>query len=198
MVLRGKRGQGVGQTRTGTGSYSFIIRSIFGMTCLIVALAAPVHPVLPAEPAPRSINDLVKIMDIQIPGWQREGDPRVVPVMQEENIMVTLIIDIFRSDTQVIKIYLVIPAKRTVAETMARVAKEDAKPVQIKGFAAIKVAPPITPYEQYDSSLSINVADRFVVTILGEEVLNPDTLIKVADLIDLKKLAAMPQDLTKK
>ncbi|MGB8990905.1 MAG: hypothetical protein WCD80_02505 [Desulfobaccales bacterium] len=165
---------------------------------MIVALAATVHPVLPAEPAVRSINDLVKILDIQIPGWQREGDPKVVPVMQKENIMVTLIIDIFRSDMQVIKIYLVIPAKQTVAETMARVAKEDAKPVQVKGFAAIKVAPPITPYEKYDSSLSINVADRFVVTILGEEVLNPDTLLKVADLIDLKKLAAMPQDLTKK
>lgn len=198
MVLRGKRGQGVGQTRTGTGSYSFIIRSIFGMACLIVALAAPVHPVLPAEPAPRSINDLVKIMDIQIPGWQRLGDPRVVPVMHKENIMVTLIIDNFQSDTQTIRINLVIPGKATVAEIMAKAGKEYVQPVQIKGFAAIKVAPPITPYESYDSSLSINVADHFVVTILGEEVLNPDTLIKVADLIDLQKLAAMPQGLNKK
>ena len=192
MVLREKRGQGIGQTRTGTRYYLFIIRSIFGMACLIVALAATVHPALPAEPGPRSINDLVKIVDIQIPGWQREGDPKVAPIMQKEDIMVTLITVRFQSDMQLITIYLVIPAKQTVAGTMARVGKEYAKPVQIKGFAAIIVAPPITEYEKHDSSLSINVADRFVVTILGEEVMNPDTLIKVADLIDLKKLAAMP------
>lgn len=193
MVINAKGGTNVGPTRTGI---TCKLWSILGIACLIVALASTVQAAPPAAPEPRPINDLVKFLDIQIPGWQRLGDPKVVPIVKEKTL-VTFITVHFRSGMKRLQLIIGIPGKDTVAQIMEKIPKEDAQDTQVQGFPAIKVVPPLSPYDDYNSSLHVNVAGRYVVAIIGKEVLDPDTLFKVADLIDLKKLAALPA-LTKK
>ncbi|MEJ2671846.1 MAG: hypothetical protein P8168_06520 [Deltaproteobacteria bacterium] len=122
MVINAKGGTNVGPTRTGI---TCKLWSILGIACLIVALASTVQAAPPAAPEPRPINDLVKFLDIQIPGWQRLGDPKVVPIVKEKTL-VTFITVHFRSGMKRLQLIIGIPGKDTVAQIMEKIPKEDA------------------------------------------------------------------------
>jgi hypothetical protein len=141
---------------------------------------------------PRSLSDIVKIMDIQIPGWQRQGDPAVNPVIKDGETKAIVITTRFRSGEQALKINLTTADKTGISKIIANASKEHARPLQIKGFQAFQVSPPVSAFDEYENNLNIIVADRFVINIQGQEVLDNEVLVKVADLLDLKKLAALP------
>jgi hypothetical protein len=142
---------------------------------------------------PRSLDEYLKIMDVQIPGWQQQGKPVVTPIVRNNETFAVTINSIFRSKGQIIKMKLIIPEKETVPTIMSRISKEHARQLQVGGFDAINDAPPINPFEEYKNSLYINVADRYVLLLEGTEVLDGQTLVTAAEALGLKKLATLPK-----
>lgn len=161
--------------------------------CLIWSLGGT--SISPAESTnqsgPRSATELASIMNIQIPGWQRVQNPVVTPVLKEGETEALIITVRFHSELKTLTVTLINPVQYSVARIISKVPKENAQNIRIKGFDAIKVSPPFSPYNDYENSLTINVADRYAVIITGREVIDFETLLNVANLINLKKLATI-------
>ena len=144
-----------------------------------------------------SLNEHIKIMDFQIPGWRRQGEPAVIPVVKANETYAVHIDTEFTSGMQKIKVRLVIPKKENVYKIMGGIDMEHARQVQVNGFEAIEIVPPSSAYEEYKNLLYINVAGRYVVLLYGTEIFDPTTLITAAKAMDLKKLATLPNELQK-
>jgi hypothetical protein len=187
-VLR-KLGVGVRQNRQEKSINFFCL---LWLVWIILATATTAQGKESDKGEPRSLDEYVKFMEFQIPGWQQQVKPYVKPVVKNDETTVITINTIFQSGMQKLEIKLIIPEKENVATMMGRVPKEDARPVQVDGFDAVQIAPPPNPFGEYHNSLNINVADRFVVVLDGTEILDPQTLINAAKAINLKKLAALP------
>lgn len=144
-----------------------------------------------------SLNEHIKIMDFQIPGWRRQGEPATIPVVKANEMFAVDIDTEFNSGMQRIKVRLVIPKKENVYKIMGEIPLENARQVKVNGFEAIEIVPPSSAYEEYKNLLYVNVAGRYVVFLEGIEIFDPATLITAAKAMDLKKLATLPNELQK-
>ncbi len=166
---------------------------ILGLGWIILAAVTIAQGTAADQDEFRSLDEHVKIMDFQIPGWQQKEKPVVRPIVKNNETEVTIITTWFWSGMRTINVELIIPGRDNVYKIMTDVPKEDAKQLRVDGFGAIQIAPPSNPFTEYKSVLYINVADRYVVRLEGTEVLEPETLINAAKAIDLKKLATLPR-----
>lgn len=157
---------------------------------LTSALARPL-----TESEMNLVNEIKKIFDIQVPGWNRDGGPSVRPSFKDDNLEGITTDVTFKSGGQAIIFQLSYPNKkeadRLIINYLKNISKEYAQKKQINGFEAILITPPVNQYETNISRLCINVANRFLLEIMGEEIMDPQTLIKAANWIDMKKLATL-------
>ncbi|MDD5640189.1 MAG: hypothetical protein PHX53_00965 [Syntrophales bacterium] len=172
----------------------------FTIICWLLILKLPAQAGPFAQIKPQYVEELTKILSIQIPGWQRDGDPTGLTMKDEDKIQ-TLAKVKFHSGGQLIK-YFEIKIEdngEKGSEQMEQIAeakctKKYMTKTQFMGFPALQLAPPEdSQFSQYGvvSSLFINVADKYLVTVNGNEFVDLDTLKAVANHFDLKKLAAL-------
>jgi hypothetical protein len=166
---------------------------ILGLSWIILAAATTAQGNASTQADSRSLDEYIKIMDFQIPGWQQLDKPAVQPLVKNNQTAAISINTRFRSGVSTLLIQLIIPENENVYRLLAKAPKEDAKQIQVDGFGAIQIAPPPSPFEEYTSALYINVADRYIIILDGREVLDPGTMVNAAKAIDLKKLAALPR-----
>jgi hypothetical protein len=170
-----------------------------GLVLLILGLSLlllPSQPIILAKSStpsePRSINELVSTLDIQIQGWQRLGNPKASPVMdKDDQVRFRVDVKFTRENIQTITITLANYQEGIIDKLMAKVSKEHSQTVHIKDFEAIKVTSPPSIYEEYVNSLYIKVSDQSMLIIIGKEIMDFEELVKVANMIDLKKLAEL-------
>lgn len=176
-----------------------LINNRVGLFLLILGLALLLLPPVPfilAKPTtpsePRSINELVNTLDIQIPGWQRLGNPKANPIVDKDNeVGFKVEVKFVRQKIQAINITLANYPKEMVDKLLTKFSKEETQTMDIKGFEAIKVSSQPSIYKDYLNILYIKVSDKGVLIINGRELLDFDQLIKVANMIDLNKLAEL-------
>jgi len=147
----------------------------------------------PTQSVPRSANDLVKILDIQIPGWKRVGNPTINPIIEKkEQIALQIIVGFTKQGIEALDIDLMDAKKDTLDKVLAKIPRGDAEPIQVKGFEGIKLSSSPSVYEEnYKSRLYIKVSDQCLVIINGTEIMDFDVLLKAANLLDLQKLATL-------
>jgi hypothetical protein len=165
---------------------------LFLLAPMTTTLARPL-----TQPEMNFSNELNHILDIQIPGWDRKTNPCVKPNFKDDDLEGITADVSFQSMGRNIMIYLSYPnkkeAERLIINYFNKISKENAQKMKIKGFDAAIVTPPMNQYESYIPKLYINVANRFLIEIMGEEIMDSETLVKAANMIDLKKLATLPK-----
>lgn len=181
-----------------------------GMQAVLIfffgAIAWVLLPSLPAqgEPftliKPQYVQDLTRILHIQIPGWQQEAEPTGVTMKEDDKVQTSVQVK-FRSGGQLIKSFTIkiedngekaSEQMEEIAE--AKCSKQYITKIIFKGFPALQLTPPednqFGPYGVV-STLFINVADKYLVIIKGNELVDLEVLKAAASYIDLKKLAAL-------
>jgi hypothetical protein len=161
--------------------------TLVGLAWIIFGLAAPVW----AEVV--NFKELLPFVDINLPGWTMEGKPSGATLKQGK-VMVSEARISFRAGDQTLEVIIMDFLGKTIPfltgqQLQLESSEETARATEVQGFKAFEVF----RHQDKQGELNISVADRFWVKIDGEGIDNLEVLKKIAQQMDLKKLANLAQ-----
>jgi hypothetical protein len=174
-----------GKGRSGTLAKA-AIWGLGGLGLVLVALM----PVRAAELV--HFKELMQFAELKIPGWQMEGKPSGT-TMKHEGMKMSEVKANYRSGDKTLEIQILdfwgqtIPRLGMPVQLEIESSEESMRTTQIEGHKALETYKP----QEKHGELSISVADRFWVRIVGQGIDNVEPLKAVAQQMDLKKLAAL-------
>jgi hypothetical protein len=135
--------------------------------------------------------ELLPFVDLKIPGWTMEGQP-CGTTSQQGKVMVSEARVSFKAGDQTLEIVIMDFLGKTMPfltgqQVLMECSEETARLTEVQGFKAFVTF----RLQERQGELNISVADRFWVKIDGEGIDNLEVLAKVAQKMDLKKLAAL-------
>ena len=158
---------------------------LLGLSCIIFSLTVPAG----AEVV--NFNKLLPFVDIKIPGWTMEGTP-CGTTLKQGKVMVSEARIAFKAGDQTLEIVIMDFLGKTMPFLTGQPlpmesSEEIVRSTEVQGFEAFAT------FRRQDKQgeLNISVADRFWVKIDGEGIDNLEVLTKVAQTMDLKKLATL-------
>ena len=168
---------------------------MIGLTSLFLVPPSPTEARTPTQSETKFANQLSSILDIQIPEWERLASPGAGPRFKHDILTAfTAVVNFRKSNIQNMSVEIIYPLEsgaQVINKRMDASLREYGKKVIIQGFEAVTLSPPPNQYEVHSDSLYINVANRYIVILSGEELTDPKILESTAKLIDLKKLAGL-------
>jgi hypothetical protein len=156
-----------------------------GLSWLIIGLVAPVWAGVV------NFTELLPFVDMNIPGWTMEGRP-CGTTLQQGKVMVSEARVSFKASDRTLEIIIMDFLGKTMPfltgqQVLMDTSEETARPTEVQGFKAFESF----RLQEKQGELNISVADRFWVKIDAEGIDNPEILTKVAQKMDLKKLATL-------
>jgi hypothetical protein len=147
--------------------------------------------VMPAGAEVVNFKELLPFVDINIPGWTMEGKP-CGATLQQGKVMVSEARVSFRAGDQTLEVIIMDFQGKTIPfltgqQLQIESAEETVRFTEVLGFKATETF----RHQDKQGELNISVADRFWVKIDGEGIENLEVLKKVAQQMDLKKLATL-------
>jgi hypothetical protein len=161
------------------------LATLVGWSWIIFGLVVPVW----AEVV--NFKELLPFVDMKIPGWTMEGKPSGT-TLKQGNVMVSEARVSFRAGDQTLEIVImdflgkIIPFL-AAQQLQMESSEETLRTTEVQGFKAIETF----RHQEKQGELNISVADRFWVKLDGEGIDNLEVLKKVAQQMDLKKLATL-------
>jgi len=161
------------------------LATLFGLSWIIISLVAPVG----AEVV--NFKELLPFVDITIPGWTMEGRPSGATLKQGK-VMVSEARVSFKAADKTLEVIIMDFLGKTIPFLMGQQlhlesSEETAHTTEVQGFKAFETF----RHQEKQGELNISVSDRFWVKIDGEGIENLEVLKKVAQQMDLKKLATL-------
>jgi hypothetical protein len=161
------------------------LAALFGLSWIIIGLAAPVWAGVV------DFNKLLPFVEMNIPGWTMEGRP-CGTTLKQGKVMVSEVRVSFKAGDQTLEIIIMDFLGKTMPfltgqQVPMDSGDETARPTEVQGFKAFETF----RLQEKQGELNIGVADRFWVKIDGEGIDNLEVLTKVAQKMDLKKLATL-------
>lgn len=158
---------------------------VLGLSWIIFGLAGPAG----AEVV--NYKELLPFVDIKIPGWTMQGKPSGTTLKQGK-VMLSEARVSFRAGDQTLEVIIMDFLGKTIPfltgqHLQMESSEETMRTTEVQGFKAFE----IFHLQDRQGELSISVADRFWVKLDGEGIDNLEVLTKVAQQMDLKKLAAL-------
>jgi hypothetical protein len=156
---------------------------LLGLSWIIFGLVGPAG----AEVV--DFKELLPFVDIKIPGWTMEGKPGGSTLKQGQ-VMLSETRVSFKAGDQTLEIIIMDFLGKTIPfltgqQVQMESTEEIVRTGEVEGFKALETL----RYQEKQGELNISVADRFWVKIDGEGIDNLEVLRKVAQQMDLKKLA---------
>jgi hypothetical protein len=158
---------------------------LLGVSWIIFGLAGPawadvVH-----------FKELLPLVDITIPGWTMEGKPSGATLKQGQ-VMVSEARVSFRAGDRTMEVIIMDFLGKTIPfltgqQLQMETSEETVCTTEVQGFKAFETF----RHQDRQGELNISVADRFWVKIDADGIDNLEVLKKVAQQIDLKKLATL-------
>ena len=138
-----------------------------------------------------NFKELLPFVDLKIPGWTMEGKPSGT-TLKQGNVMVSEARVSFRAKDQTLEVVIMDFMGKTIPFLTGQhlemeSSEETVRTTEVQGFKALETL----RHRERQGELSISVADRFWVKIDAEGIDNLEVLKKVAQQMDLKKLAAL-------
>jgi hypothetical protein len=138
-----------------------------------------------------NFKELLPFVTITIPGWTMEGSP-CGTTFKQGNVMVSEARIAFKSGDQTLEVVIMDFLGKTVPfltgqPLQMESSEEIVRTTQVQGFKALATF----RQQERQGELNISVAERFWVKIDGEGIENLEVLTKVAQTMDLKKLATL-------
>jgi hypothetical protein len=158
---------------------------LLGLSWIIFGL------VMPAGAEVVNFKELLPFVDLNIPGWTMEGKP-CGATLQQGKVMVSEARVSFRAGDQTLEVIIMDFQGKTIPfltgqQLQIESAEETVRFTEVLGFKASETF----RHQDKQGELNISVADRFWVKIDGEGIENLEVLKKVAQQMDLKKLATL-------
>ena len=138
-----------------------------------------------------NFQELLPLVDIKIPAWNMEGKPSGATLKQGQVIVSEARVS-FRAGDQTLEITVMDFLGKSIPflngqHLEMESSEETVRTTEVKGFKAMETF----RHQDRQGELNISVADRFWVKIDGDGIDNLEVLRKVAQQMDLKKLAAL-------
>jgi hypothetical protein len=161
------------------------LATLCGLAWIIIGLVGPVWAGVV------NCKELLPFVEMEIPGWTMEGRP-CGATLQQGKVMVSEARVSFKAGDQTLEIIIMDFLGKTMPFLTGQQlpmdsGEETARPTEVQGFNAFETF----RLHEKQGELNINVADRFWVKIDGEGIDNLEVLTKVAQKMDLKKLATL-------
>jgi len=161
------------------------LATLLGLLWIIFGLVGPVS----AEVV--NFKELLPFVDITIPGWTMEGKP-CGNTLKQGQVMLSETRVSFKAGDQTLEIIIMDFLGKTIPfltgqQLQMESTEETVRITEVQGFKAFETF----RHQDKQGELNISVADRFWVKIDGEGVDNLEVLEKVAQQMDLKKLATL-------
>jgi hypothetical protein len=161
------------------------LATMLGLLWIIIGLVAPVWAGVV------NFTELLPYVDMNIPGWTMEGRP-CGTTLQQGKVMVSEARVSFKAGNQTLEIIIMDFLGKTIPfltgqQVLMDTGEETAHSTEVQGFKAFATF----RLQEKQGELNISVADRFWVKIDAEGIDNPEILTKVAQKMDLKKLATL-------
>jgi hypothetical protein len=158
---------------------------LLGLSWIIFGLAGPAG----AEVV--NFKELLPFVDIKIPGWTMQGKPSGTTLKQGK-VMLSEARVSFRAGDQTLEVIIMDFQGKTIPfltgqHLQMESSEETVRTTEVQGFKAFEAF----HLQDRQGELNISVADRFWVKLDGEGIDNLEVLTKVAQQMDLKKLAAL-------
>ncbi len=161
------------------------LATLLGLSWIIFSLTSP------AWAGVVNCKELFPFVDIAFPGWTREGKVCGTTVKQGK-VMISEARISFKAGDQTLEVVIMdflgksIPFLTGLQVEMES-SEEIVRTTAVQGFKAVATF----RNQERQGELNISVADRFWVKINGEGIENLEVLTKVAEAMDLKKLATL-------
>jgi hypothetical protein len=138
-----------------------------------------------------NFKELLPFVDLKIPGWAMEGKPSGT-TLKQGNVMVSEARVSFRAGDQTLEIIIMDFLGKSIPfltgqHLQMESSEETVRTLEVQGFKAFETF----RHQDKQGELNISVADRFWVKLDGEAIDNLEVLQKVAQQLDLKKLATL-------
>ena len=161
------------------------LATLLGLSWIIIGLVGPVWAGVV------NFTELLPFVDIKIPGWTMEGQP-CGATLKQGKVMVSEVRVSFKAGDQTLEIIIMDFLGKTIPfltgeQVQLESGEETARNTEVQGFKAFETF----RLQVKQGELNISVADRFWVKIDGEGIDNLEVLTKVAQKMDLKKLATL-------
>jgi hypothetical protein len=163
----------------------FRLAMLIALSSIIFGLARP------AGAGVVNFKELLPFVDIKVPGWTMQGQPRGATLKQGK-VMLSEARVSFRAGDQTLEIIIMDFLGQTIPflngqHVQMECSEETVRTTEVQGFKA--VATFRHPDRQGD--LNISVADRFWVKLDGDGIDDLEVLTNIAKRMDLKKLATL-------
>jgi hypothetical protein len=147
--------------------------------------------VAPAGAEVVNFKELLPFVDLKIPGWAMQGKP-CGTTLKQGNVMVSEARGSFKAGDQTLEIIIMDFLGKSIPfltgqQVQMENTEEIVRTTSLEGFKALETF----RHQEKQGELNISVADRFWVKLDGEGIENPEVLRKVAQQMDLKKLATL-------
>jgi hypothetical protein len=161
------------------------LATLLGLSWIIFSLVGPAW----AEVV--NFKELLPYVDIKIPGWTMEGKPSGT-TLKQGNVMISEARVSFKAGDQTLEVVIMDFLGKTIPfltgeQLQMESSEEIVRTTEVEGFKAFATF----RHRERQGELNISVADRFWVKIDGEGIDNLEVLTKVAQMMDLKKLATL-------
>jgi hypothetical protein len=161
------------------------LATLCGLSWIIISL------VVPAGAEVVNFKELLPFVDLKIPGWTMEGKP-CGTTLKQGKVMVSEARVSFKAGDQTLEVIIMDFLGKSIPFLMGQQlhmesSEESARTTEVQGFKAFETF----RQQEKQGELNISVADRFWVKIDGEGIDNLEVLAKVAQQMDLKKLATL-------
>jgi hypothetical protein len=138
-----------------------------------------------------NFKDLLPLVDIKLPGWDMEGQPSGTTLKQGKTI-VSEVRASFRAGDKTLEIIIMDCLGKPMPFLMGQPLElqspeETVRTTAIQGFKVLE----IFRNQEKQGEINLNVADRFWVKLEGEGIDSLEVLDRVAQHLDLKKLATL-------
>jgi hypothetical protein len=158
---------------------------LLGLSWIIFGLAGP------AKAEVVNFKELLPFVDIKIPGWTMQGKPSGTTLKQGKLMLSEARVS-FRAGDQTLEVIIMDFLGKTIPfltgqHLQMESSEETMRTTEVQGFKAFESF----HLQDKQGELNISVADRFWVKLDGEGIDNLEVLTKVAQQMDLKKLAAL-------
>jgi hypothetical protein len=147
--------------------------------------------VAPAGAEVVNFKELLPFVDIKIPGWTMEGKP-CGTTLKQGNVMVSEARVSFKAGDQNLEIIIMDFLGKSIPfltgqQMQMESTEEIVRTTEVEGFKALETF----RHQEKQGELNISVADRFWVKLDGEGIENLEVLRKIAQQMELKKLATL-------
>jgi hypothetical protein len=139
-----------------------------------------------------NFKELMPFVDLKIEGWQMDGTPSGT-TMKQGNMSVSEARATYRAGDQTLEIVVMdflgkpMPFLAMAQQFEMETNEEKVHTVTVQDYKALETV----RKQDKQVELNISVADRFWVKIDGDGIDNPEVVRKVAQQMDLKKLAGL-------